>query len=104
MGEAVKIARLYLSENEKHEDENLYELLFARLHDHHRIPGVTVYRGIAGFGRSGEVHSSDLLHLHADLPLVIELFDRAERVDAELADVAPHLPAGRILCWTAQRD
>jgi len=104
MAESVKIARIYLSENEKHDDENLYKVMFARLHDHHQIQGVTVYRGVAGFGSGGEVHSSDLLYLNADLPLVIELFDRAERIDAALADVATHLPAGRILCWTTQRD
>ena len=52
------------------------------LHDQQRVLGVVVFRGIAGFGDSGEVHASDMLRLNVDLPLVIEFFDKPAVVRA----------------------
>jgi len=59
------------------------------LHDRHAVQGVTVFRGVAGFGAGGEVHADDMLRLNVDLPLVIEFFD--EPVIAE----GGHPPARR---------
>ena len=60
------------------------------LHDQQRVQGVVVFRGIAGFGDSGEVHASDLLRLNVDLPLVVEFFfDRPAVAEAAMKN-----------CWT----
>jgi hypothetical protein len=48
------------------------------------MAGTTVLRGIAGFGRSSIVHTSHLLRMSEDLPIVIECVDTAERVEAVL--------------------
>ena len=64
--------------------------------------GLVVFRGIAGFGDSGEVHASDLLRLNVDLPLVIEFFDTPKVVDAALALLDGLVPAGHILSWRAE--
>jgi PII-like signaling protein len=63
--------------------------------------GVTVYRGISGFGRSGELHSSTLLDLGFDLPMIVEFFDSAEKVQNALAAVGDLVPPGHVLTFDA---
>ena len=98
----VMVVRIYLSEADQGRRTTLVREIFSRLHDTHQVRGLTVFRGIAGFGSSGEVHSADLLRWTADLPLVIEFFDEPERVEAALAAIAALLPAGHVLRWPAR--
>jgi hypothetical protein len=77
--------------------------IFSVLRDRHAVQGVTVFRGVAGFGASGEVHANDILRLTVDLPLVIEFFD-----EPEVAETAIHLlddlvPGEHIVSWPAKR-
>ena len=71
------------------------------LHDQHRVHGVVVFRGIAGFGSKGEVHSADMLRLMVDLPLVIEFFDRPTVAQAAIGLLSNLVPAGHIVQWRA---
>jgi PII-like signaling protein len=48
------------------------------------IAGATVFRGIEGFGAKSHLHTSRILRLSEDLPIVIEIVDTAERIDALL--------------------
>ena len=92
----VTVVRIYLTEGEKH-----LKSLLARLHDQEKVRGVTVFRGISGFGRSGVVHSSTLLDLSLDLPVVIEFFDTPDKVRRILNHLKDELPAGHVLSWPA---
>jgi PII-like signaling protein len=92
----VTMVRIYLTEG-----EDLAKTLLARLHDEEKVRGVTVFRGIAGFGRSGVVHSSRLLDLSMDLPMVIEFFDEPAKVQRILSHLKSQLPAGHVVTWTA---
>ena len=94
---AVVMVRIYLTEG-----EHLMKTLLARLHDEEQVLGVTVFRGISGFGRSGKVHSASLLDLSLDLPLVIEFFDAPEKVKRILAHLKDILPPGHVVSWPAQ--
>ncbi|HVZ06746.1 DUF190 domain-containing protein [Rhodopila sp.] len=60
-----------------------------------------VSRGIAGIGDTGQVHASDMLRILVDLPLVIEFFDTPEVVTAVLGLLAPLIPAGHTISWSA---
>ncbi len=71
----VTIVRLYL-----HEAKAPMHELLKYLHDESKVQGVTVFRGITGFGSSGAVHSSTLIDMSLDLPIVIEFFDIAEKL------------------------
>lgn len=93
----VSIVRIYLTEGEG----GLRQLL-DRLHDAERVRGVTVFRGIAGFGDDGALHTARLVDLSLDLPLVVEFFDTPAKVDAVLEHLKPHLKPGHVLRWTAQ--
>lgn len=75
----VEFVRVYLTEA-----DNKLKPLLERLHDIEKVRGVTVLRGISGFGGSGEIHSSSLLDLSLNLPVIIEFFDYPEKVEAVL--------------------
>jgi PII-like signaling protein len=98
----VSIARIYLSEADHGRRKSLMREVIAILHEQHKLRGVTVFRGIAGYGESGELHNAaDMLTMMVDLPLVIEFFDTPEKVEAALTAVAGLVPAGHILSWRA---
>lgn len=92
----VTVARIYITEG-----EHLMQRLLARLHDEEKVWGVTVFRGITGFGRSGRIHSSNLLDLSLDLPLVIEFFDEPDKVARILSHLRDIVPAGHVITWNA---
>lgn len=103
MSQTVKFARVYITEAEHDHGKNLYHEIFGLLHDARLVRGTTVYRGIAGFGSDGKVHHArDLLTLAADLPVVLEFFGDAGRVDKAVEAIAPFMPPGHIVTWTAQ--
>lgn len=93
----VSVVRIYLTEG-----EGLAQKLFQRLHDQEKIRGVTLFRGISGFGRSGQVHSASLLDTSLDLPLVLEFFDDPERVDEVLEHLQDSIQPGHLLRWSAE--
>lgn len=101
MATEVTVVRAYLSEADHGRRKNLMQEILNILHDQHRVRGVTVFRGIAGFGDTGEVHASDILRLMVDLPLVIEFFDEPSIVEAVLGLLTDLIPRGRIVSWQA---
>ena len=74
------LVRIFIGEDDRLDGKPLYEaiLLAAR---HEGLHGATVLRGIAGFGASSVVHTTRLLRMSHDLPIVVELVDREERID-----------------------
>jgi len=101
MEKTITMVRIYISEADHGRRKNLMEEIFSLLHDQHQVRGVTVFRGIAGFGTKGEVHSADLLHLTASLPLVIEFFDEPQIVAAAVKSLKGLAPAGHLVQWNA---
>jgi PII-like signaling protein len=95
----VKVARIYVTEG-----KHVHERVFERLHNEHKVMGVTIYRGISGFGRSGNLHSSTLLDLAFDQPMVVEFFDTAENVDKALASIGDLIPPGHVLTFDAENS
>ncbi len=98
----IEVVRIYLREGDRSGGQSLMERIFALLHDQHKVQGVTVFRGVSGFGMQGQTHSADLLHMTAHLPLVIEFFDTAEAVETALAVLRGLVPAEHIVRWPAQ--
>ena len=98
----IMLVRVYISEADHGRHKALLDEIFALLHDQHRVHGVTVFRGIAGFGTKGEVHSADLLRLTVRLPLVIEFFDEPAVAEAAIKMVKELVPPGHVVFWHAQ--
>lgn len=93
----VTMVRIYLTEAGK-----LLKTLLAKLHDEEKVRGVTVFRGVSGFGRSGVMHSASLLDLALDLPVVVEFFDEPAKVNRILSHLKDLLPPGHVVSWTAK--
>ncbi len=96
-GSDVTMVRVYLTEA-----EGRLKGLMEKLHDEEKVRGVTVYRGISGFGKSGKVHSSTLLDLSMDLPVVVEFFDSPDKVETILAHLDTMFEPGHVVSWTAK--
>jgi hypothetical protein len=78
--------RIFVGESDKHEGKPLHEaiVLLAR---ERGLAGATVLRGIAGFGAASRIHTTKILRLSEDLPIVIEIADRPERIASILPDL-----------------
>ncbi len=95
----VRVARIYVTEG-----KHVHDKVFRILHDEHKVMGVTLFRGISGFGRSGETHSAGLLDISFDLPVVIEFFDTEDNVQQALNSIADLIPAGNVLLFDAENQ
>ena len=103
MSTDVMMVRIYLSEADHGRRKTLMEDILSTLHDRNAVKGVTVFRGVAGFGADGEVHADDMLRLNIDLPLVIEFFDEPEIAEAAIHLLDDLVPGGHIVSWPAKR-
>lgn len=90
-----KLLRIFIGENDQWHHRPLYEEIVRVARERH-MAGATVVRGIEGFGRSSHLHTARILRLSEDLPLVIEIVDTAEKVDAFLAEVDEMITGGMV--------
>jgi PII-like signaling protein len=74
------LLRIFLGESDKYEDKNTYQFLVEYLRKNN-FSGVTVLRGLEGFGQKSIVHTSNLLELSSDLPIVVEVVDKEEKIN-----------------------
>jgi len=101
MEKEVTVVRIYLREADHGRRKNLMQEILNILQDQQRVKVVTVFRGIAGMGDSGEVHAADILRIMVDLPLVIEFFDEPPVVEAVLKLMGDLLHEGHVVSWQA---
>jgi uncharacterized protein len=99
MQKTMTMVRIYLREADQGRHNGLLNEIMGILHDDHRVHGVTVFRGISGFGAHGEVHSADLLRLNVHLPIVIEFFDEPAIIEKAIAALGDLVPDGHLLRW-----
>jgi uncharacterized protein len=103
MANDVLMVRAYLSEADHGRRTTLMREILTTLHDKHAVRGVTVFRGVAGFGADGVVHADDMLRLNVDLPLVIEFFDEPTAAEAAIHFLETIVAQGHIVSWAAKR-
>lgn len=95
----VTLVRVYCSDKDRQHHD-----VIDVLHREHRVAGVTAFRGIAGFGRSGQLHEAGLLDVSLDLPIVVEFFDTPDKVTAVLPVLEAIVGPGHIVAWTARAN
>lgn len=78
-----RLLRIFIGESDRWRGMPLYEAIVRRAREH-GLAGATVLRGIEGFGAHSLVHTAKILRLSVDLPIVVEIVDRPERIDAFL--------------------
>jgi PII-like signaling protein len=84
-----KLLRIFLGELDKHNSVPLYEALVLAAKKQ-GIAGATVFRGILSYGASSRIHTAKLLDLSMDLPIIIEIVDGKEKIEAFIS-VADHM-------------
>ncbi|MCG6886083.1 MAG: DUF190 domain-containing protein [Proteobacteria bacterium] len=93
----VTVVRVYLTEG-----ESQLKGLLKRLRNWEKVRGVTVFRGISGFGDSGVIHDASIIDLSLDLPLVVEFFDAPDKVTAIVDHLSETIKPGHIITWPAR--
>lgn len=89
------LMRIFIGERDKYQGRPLYEALL----EHFRVRGLagaTVLRGVAGFGASSVVHTDKVLRLSLDLPLIIEVVEADDKIEAMLPDLERMIGGGLI--------
>ena len=95
----ITVVRIYL-----HEARANMEKILEYLHDESKVRGVTVFRGITGFGASGEYHSSNLIDMSFDLPVVIEFYDSPGKAESIINYLKEFIKPGHIVYWAAKTN
>ena len=78
-----KLLRIFIGESDQWHGKPLYEAIVEHVRKE-GVAGATVVRGIEGFGADSRLHTSRILRLSEDLPVVIEMVDTAENIDRVL--------------------
>jgi PII-like signaling protein len=78
-----KLLRIFIGETDTWHGRPLYEAIVQMVREA-GLAGATVIRGIEGFGAHSRIHTSRILRLSQDLPIVIEIVDTPERIDEAL--------------------
>lgn len=76
----AKLLRIFIGESEKYKGIPVYEKIVLTAREH-KLAGATVLKGIMGFGRNSVIHTSKLLSLSSDMPIIVEIVDIAEKIE-----------------------
>ena len=74
------LLRIFFGEDDRFEHQPLYEAIVQKAREKH-LAGATVLRGHVGFGHSSRIHTTKILRLSQDLPVVVEIVDSQEKID-----------------------
>jgi PII-like signaling protein len=77
------LLRVFIGESDRWQHSPLYEAVVLKARELHLV-GATVLRGPMGYGKSSRLHTAKILRLSMDLPLVIEIVDAEEKIEAFL--------------------
>jgi uncharacterized protein len=77
------LLRIFIGESDRHQHRPLYEAIVLKARELH-LAGATVLRGPMGYGKSSRLHTTKILRLSADLPLVIEIVDTEDKIQSFL--------------------
>lgn len=99
--EEAKLLRVFIGEDDKHQGRVLYELIVEEAR-RRGLAGATVYRGVLGFGANSRLHSAKILRLSEDLPVVVEIVDSEQKIEAFLPWLDGVISEGLITLEKAQ--
>jgi hypothetical protein len=89
------LLRIFIGEKDRWEHQPLFEAIVLKAREMH-LAGATVLRGPMGFGKSSRMHTAKILRLSYDLPIVIELVDTEEKINAFLPIIDTMMKGGLV--------
>jgi hypothetical protein len=93
-GDAI-LLRIFIGESDRFEHGPLHEGIVLKAREM-GLAGATVLRGPMGFGRSSHLHTAKILRLSMDLPMVIEIVDTEQKIDAFLPTLNAMMGGGLV--------
>jgi PII-like signaling protein len=90
-----KLLRIFIGESDKHGRKPLYQAIVEMLREE-GMAGATVLRGVEGFGAKSHLHTARILRLSEDLPIVIEVADTAEKIEAIMPKIDEMVTDGMV--------
>jgi uncharacterized protein len=84
--EEAELLRIFIGESDRYEGKPLYEAIVEEAR-RQNLGGATVFRGLLGYGAHSRMHTAKLLRLSEDLPVVVEIVDATEKIQAFLPDL-----------------
>lgn len=91
----ARLLRIFIGEDDKDDGRPLYETIVLKAREMH-LAGATVLRGAMGFGHSSRIHTTKVLRLSADLPLIVEIVDCEEKINAFLPELDKIMSSGLV--------
>jgi PII-like signaling protein len=89
------LLRIFIGESDRSEHKPLYEAIVLKARESH-LAGATVLRGTTGFGKSSRLHTAKILRLSYDLPIVVEIVDAEDKINAFLPVLNEMMKGGMV--------
>lgn len=96
LNKQCKILKIYISEDSRYKGHNLYHAIVHKLAEI-GMAGVTVTRGIEGFGHEKRLHSTSILDLSLKLPIIVEIIDTPEKIETAIPIVNAMVNEGLVI-------
>jgi PII-like signaling protein len=91
----AKSLSIYIGSHDQFDGKPLYHAIVERARSL-GLAGATVVEGIEGYGAASRIHRAGLLDLSIDLPVIIEIIDTEEKIDANLVELTAMVSGGMI--------
>ena len=89
------LLRIFIGESDRHGPHPLHEAIVLKARESH-LAGATVLRGPMGFGKSSRLHTTKILRLSSDLPIIIEIVDSEAKIQAFLPELQRMMGGGLV--------
>ena len=96
-----KLLRVFIGENDRWHGKPLYEAIVLEARQR-GLAGATVIKGFMGFGAHSRIHTAKLLELSQDLPIVVEIVDAPEKIEAFMPELEQMVGDGLITLERAE--
>lgn len=96
-----QLLRIFIGETDKHEGKPLYEAIVKKAREL-GMAGATVYRGVLGYGANSLVHTSKILRISENLPMVVEIVDAPENIQKILPELDSMVKEGLVTLERAE--
>jgi len=96
-----KLLRIFMGESDRWDGKPLYEAIVLEARKR-GLAGATVIKGFMGFGAHSRIHTAKLLELSQDLPIIVEIVDAPEKIEAFMPDLEKMIGDGLITIERAE--